>query len=189
MRTDEETTPSESRSFRWVRVSDDELAFHLTENEEPVAVVRWQEGRSRDGLIQAPSGRWMIRPQGFWSPQVVVLDAESQAEVGRLSTNWRQGRFFSVFQGPTYPWNHVQMPTEEWWFSDELGRKVVRFRDAVLERKEFVATADVLRRQLPGHHVDLLLVAGLYWVLFDLALRGQLKGTRYSIAAIGAAHR
>ena len=184
--------PSSPRSLKWTRLPSDGVLFHCVEHGKKIGTLQWERGNTRDGLAQMPSGGFLLRRAGFWSQYRMILAADSGVEEARLIDRWR-GRLLRIPNAPSYVMTHtakrVPTPVDEWCFSDAGGTRIIRFHDADLRKGEFELSVEIADTPIDPRQLDIALVAGLFWVLFDLVLRAEIVGMDASLASIATSSR
>ncbi len=185
-------TPAWSRSLTWERVHDDDILFRCSVDGDAFGTVRWTGRKARDAHIRMPSGEYVLRRRGFWSPYHAILHARSESEEARLVTRWRD-RLIRISHGPTYAVQHFLTPgkprLEEWCVYDEHGEKLAHLHHARLAKEEFEVQVDVASVSIDSRYSDFILIAGFYCVLFDLVLRAGLSGLDAAAASIAISSR
>lgn len=153
-------------ALRWLRTSENPMAFDLASGDARVARLRWARHGASLTTAELATETWTLKRGGFLNPRVTVRVAGSEMNVARLSAHLSSHRI-EVRGGHSYALHRAGLLVPAWKVSTDAGVEILHI-EPVREGRKLEGGA-VLASPAGVASPDLPLLAVVSWYFIVLA--------------------
>ncbi len=150
-------------ALRWLRSSDEPLAFTLSSGPTAVATLRWAVRRGSLAIAESAQGTWTFKRTGFLSPRLTVRPKDATAELAHLTPHLRH-HLLEVTGGGSYRLRRAGLLLPAWSLTTGPGREVLHV-EPVPEGRKLAAGAVLVETDVDAAEALVLVLLTWYFIV------------------------
>jgi hypothetical protein len=152
-----------AEAFRWLRASEEPLAFTLLVGDAEVARLHWRRRGGSFATAESAGATWTLKREGFLSPHLSARPEGKETPTARLTPHLRH-HLLELAGGRTYRFHRQSILLPAWTLSRPDGSEVLHI-EPVPDGRRLSGGAVVVAPGYDAAELPLLLVFTWYFIV------------------------